>query len=282
MKKVTAEMVKNLRDRTGVSMAKCKEALDHADGDMENAIDFLRKAGIASAVKKEGREANEGVIGFAETETHVAVLEVNSETDFVAQNVSFKQFVQELCLEACLKKISSVEELMNSQYSKDSSITVDQYRALTMQSLGENILVKRLFLMQKGADLSIGLYSHMGGKIVAAVVLKGASGQEFLAREIAMHVAAEAPDYLTSQEVPEDIKEREREVARAQLQGKPANIIDKIVEGKLDAFYKQFCLLDQKFIKDAALSIAEVVGAEGKKLGKTLSIQSYLRWKVGS
>ncbi|MBM3198217.1 MAG: elongation factor Ts [Chlamydiae bacterium] len=282
MKKVTAEMVKELRDRTGVSMSKCKEALDHVEADMEKAIDFLRKAGIASAVKKEGREANEGVIGFAETDAKVAVMEVNSETDFVAQNSSFKQFVQALCLEACLTGASSVEELMSKPYSKDPSVTVDQYRALTMQSLGENIQVKRLALMSKKAGVSFGLYSHMGGKIVAVVALEGAAGQESLAREVAMHVAAEAPDYLRVQDIPEDVKEREKDVARAQVQGKPANVADKIVEGKLDAFYKQVCLLEQKFIKDASVSVAEVIGAESKKIGHTLSVQSFLRWKVGS
>ena len=128
MAKVTAESVKALRDRTGVSMGKCKEALDQAEGDAEKAIDILRKAGIASAVKKEGREANEGLVGFAESEDAVAIVEFNSETDFVAQNDKFKQFVKDVCMEACLAKISSVEELLNKTYSKDSSITVDTTR----------------------------------------------------------------------------------------------------------------------------------------------------------
>src|SRR3990167_36042 len=194
MIKITAEQVKQLRDRTGVSMTKCKEALEQSLGDMEGAIDFLRKSGMASAVKKEGREVNEGLIGFAEAGDLVTVMEVNSETDFVAQNDSFKKFIQDLCFEACLSKASSVEDLMKQPYSKDPSITIDQYRALTMQSIGENIQVKRLLTFTKSKDLSIGFYSHMGGKIVSAVVLKGASGQEGLAREIAMHVAAESPD----------------------------------------------------------------------------------------
>ena len=281
MAKVTAESVKALRDRTGVSMGKCKEALDQAEGDAEKAIDILRKAGIASAVKKEGREANEGVVGFAESDKAVAIVEFNTETDFVAQNDKFKQFVKDVCMEACLSQTSSVEELLNKSYSKDATITIDQYRALTMQSLGENILVKRVKIISKTDSMSVGLYSHMGGKIVTAVILSGATGQEDLARGIAMHVAAEAPDYLKPEEVPAEVKAREEDVARGQIQGKPANIIDKIVEGKIKAFYEQACLICQKFIKDNSLSVSEVVEAQSKVIGKPLSIESFIRWKIG-
>lgn len=279
--KITAESVKRLRDRTGVSMGKCKEALEQAGGDEEKAIDVLRKAGIASAVKKEGREANEGMVGFAETEHTIALVEVNSETDFVAQNEAFKELLKNLCLAAATHKTGSVEELLTLPYAKDPSLSLDQYRALTMQSLGENIQVRRVTLIAKGPSLSIGLYSHMGGKIVTAATLSGATGCEALAREIAMHVAAEAPDYLTPEQVPAEVRAREEEIARAQVQGKPANITDKIVEGKIKAFYDQVCLVCQKFIKDPSLSVAEIVALEGKKQGKTLSLQGFLRWKVG-
>lgn len=281
MKKVTAEMVKELRDRTGVSMGKCKEALDQTGGEMEQAIDFLRKAGMASAVKKEGREALEGLIGFAESDKAVAIVEVNSETDFVAQNEKFKQFVKDICTEASEMKASTVEELLNSKYSKDSSITLDQYRALTIQSLGENIKVKRMMIIPKADDVSVGLYSHMGGKIVTATILQGSAGHEVIAREIAMHIAAESPEYLQPSDVPAEIKEREADIAKAQIQGKPANMVEKIVEGKLKAFYDQVCLVCQKFIKDNALTVAAVVDAEAKRSGKPLSIQRFVRWHVG-
>lgn len=281
MKKVTAEMVKELRERSGVSMGKCKEALDHSNGDMEGAIDFLRKTGMASAVKKEGREALEGLIGFAESDKAVAIVEVNSETDFVAQNERFKQFLKDLCVEASEMKVSTVEELMNTKYSKDPTITLDQYRALTIQGLGENIQVKRMMIIQKSDKVSIGLYSHMGGKIVTAAILEGASGHEAVAREIAMHIAAESPDYLQPSCVPADVKEREAEIAKAQMQGKPANMMEKIVEGKLKAFYDQVCLVCQKFVKDNALTVAAVVEAESKRAGKPLSIESFVRWRVG-
>lgn len=279
--KTTAEMVKELRDRTGVSMGKCKEALDLSGGDMEKAIDHLRKTGMASAVKKEGREVNEGLIGFSESAKAIALMEVNSETDFVAQNDRFKQFIKDVSMDAANSLPASLDAFLKQPYSKDSSVTIDQHRALTIQSLGENIQIKRLSILPKSQDVSIGVYSHMGGKIVTVVTLSGGAGHEALARELAMHVAAESPDYLRPEEVPADVKAREEEIARGQVQGKPANIVDKIVEGKLKAFYDQVCLINQKYVKDNAMSITDVLNAESKKLGKTLSIKSFMRWKVG-
>jgi len=279
--KVTAEMVKELRERTGVSMGKCKEALDKAGGDMNAAIDILRKSGMASAVKKEGRETNEGLIGSAEGKSAVALIEVNAETDFVTQNDNFKQFMKDVAQQAADSIPASLEALMQQPYSKDTSVTLDQHRAIVMQSLGENIQVKRMSILPKSADLSIGLYSHMGGKIVVAVVLTGGAGQEALARDIAMHTAAESPEYLSAADVPADIRAKEEEIARSQMQGKPANIVDKIIAGKVQAFCDEVCLLCQKYVKDNTVTIAQLVEKEGKRLNKPLSIKTFHRWKVG-
>jgi len=279
--KITPDMVKELRERTGVGMGKCKEALDHAQGDMEKAIDYLRKIGMASAVKKEGRETKEGVIGCCEASDAVALVEVNSETDFVAQNEKFKQFVKDIALEIAETKPASLEAFLAQPYRKDPSVTIDQYRSLVIQSLGENIQVKRLQVLPKRAQTSVGLYSHMGGKIVTFVEIDGGDGMEPLARDIAMHIAAESPDYLNSDEIPADVRAREDEIARSQVKGKPDNIVDKIVEGKLKAFYDQVCLIGQKFVKDNTLSIGELVAKEGKRVGKPLSIRRFLRWRVG-
>lgn len=279
--KVTAEMVKELRDRSGVSMGKCKEALEQAGGDMNKAIDILRKSGMASAVKKEGRETNEGLIGVAEGKNATALIEVNAETDFVTQNEKFKQFLRDVAQEAADSAVPSLDALMKRPYSKDTSISLDQYRALVVQSLGENIQVKRMSVLPKNPDLSIGLYSHMGGKIVVAVLLTGGSGQEALARDIAMHIAAESPEYLRPEDVPADIRAKEEEIARSQVQGKPANIIDKIVEGKVKAFCDEVCLICQKYVKDNTITIAQLLEKEGKRLNKQMSIQAYHRWKVG-
>ena len=281
MSKVTADMVKELRERTGVGMGKCKEALDASAGDMEKAIDHLRKAGMASAVKKEGRDVNEGLIGYAEATQAAALLELNSETDFVAQNDRFKEFLKNLAQDAADTRPASLEAFLSQPYSKDSSVTIDQFRAITMQSLGENIKVKKLAVLPKTSDISLGIYSHMGGKIVTVVTLTGGSGNEAFARELAMHVAAEAPEYLIPEEIPPAALEREKDIAKEQVKGKPDNIADKIVEGKIKAYYDQVCLLCQKYIKDNALSVADVVKAEAKKQGKNITIQSFIRWKVG-
>jgi elongation factor Ts len=279
--KVSAESVKQLRDRTGVSMGKCKEALDKAGGDMDAAIDFLRKSGMASAVKKEGRETNEGLIGSAEGSKAVALLEVNAETDFVTQNEKFRQFLKEVAQEAADGAVSDLAELMQRPSAQDKSITIDQYRALVMQSLGENIQVKRLLLLPKSADLSIGLYSHMGGKIVVAVILTGGSGQEALARDIAMHAAAESPEYLSAEDVPASVRAKEEEIARSQVQGKPANIVEKIVEGKVKAFCDEVCLVCQKYVKDNTMTVAQLLDKESKRLSKAMGIKAFYRWKVG-
>lgn len=279
--KVTADMVKELRERTGVSMGKCKEALDKAAGSMDEAIDILRKSGMASAVKKEGRETNEGLIGTAEGSQAVAFVEVNAETDFVTQNEKFKEFLKEIAQAAADSHTESLPSLMQTPSKKDPTVTWDQYRALVMQSLGENIQVKRLAIFPKGSDLSVGLYSHMGGKIAVAVVIAGGAGQEALARDIAMHIAAESPEYLRPEEVPADVRAKEEEIARSQVQGKPANIVDKIVEGKIKAFCDEVCLSCQKFVKDNTVSISQLVERESKRLGKNLEIKAFYRWKVG-
>jgi len=281
MSKVTADMVKELRDRTGVGMGKCKEALDVCGGDMEKAIDHLRKAGMASAVKKEGREVNEGLIGHSESHSAVSLVEVNSETDFVAQNDRFKQFIKDIAQDAAETMPASLDALLAQKFSKDPSVSIDEFRALTVQSLGENIRVKRVLVMPKSPDISIGVYSHMGGKIVTSVTLTGGQGHEALARELAMHVAAESPEYLNPEEVPADVKAREEDIAREQVKGKPANIADKIVEGKIKAYYDQACFVCQKYIKDNSMSVAEFVAAEAKKLGKNITVHSFKRWKVG-
>jgi elongation factor Ts len=271
---VTPQMVKELRERTGVGMAKCKQALDEVGGDMENAIDFLRKAGAASAVKKEGRETNEGVVGAAEDETGIALVEVNAETDFVIQNAKFKAFVQQLVAQALKEKTSSLETFLQS---KCNGQTVDEIRIELVQSMGENLQIRRVHFMKKQAGASYGLYSHMGGKIVTAVELSGSTTAANVAREVAMHAAAEAPEFLTPEEVPQELKAREEDIAREQVKGRPENMMAKIVEGKMNAFYDQVCLPRQKFIKDPSLTVAKYV----EKEAKGASLTAFIRWQMG-
>lgn len=281
MPEVTATLVKQLRERTGVGMGKCKEALVEADGDIELAIANLRKAGMASAVKKGGRDTNEGLVATAESSDNVALVEVNAETDFVVKNEKFQEFAENVATEAAASAPASVEALMSQKYSGDANLTVDEYRAVTIQSLGENIQVKRLTLIPKGSNSSVGVYSHAGGKLVTAVEIEGSASSQALAKEIAMHIAAESPDYISSDDIPEEVLNHERDIAKAQVENKPANIIDKIVEGKLKAVYAQICLLNQPFVKDSNTTIAQLLEAEGKSKGAALKVKQFLRWRVG-
>lgn len=281
MTKVTAEMVKELRERTGVGMGKCKEALDHAKGDMDLAIEYLRKTGMASAVKKEGRETNEGLIGIGESSHAMALVEINSETDFVAQNEKFKQFLRDMAQEAAELKKEALTAFLGAKCKMDPTLTIDQYRALIVQSLGENIKIRRILILPKSKDISIGIYSHMNGKIVSVVELSGGQGHENLARDIAMHIAAESPDYLQPSDVPTAVIQKEEEIAKSQVQGKPAAVLDKIVQGKIKAFYDQVCLVSQKYVKDNSTTVAGFLEKESKRLGKTLHVRRFIRWQVG-
>lgn len=281
MKEITADMIKELRERTGVGMGKCKEALVLAEGDMEKAIDVLRKAGMASAAKKEGRETKEGIILSAEDKHRLVIAEANAETDFVVQNERFKHFLHDCVKQALESQAKSLADLIQQPYFKDKSITIEQYRNLVIQALGENIQLRRLETITKHPNSSYGIYSHMGGKLVVIVEIEGAADQEGIAKELAMHIAAENPDYLKPEQVPPDVIAREEEIARSQVQGKPANIVDKIVAGKVKAYTDQFCLLNQKYVKDNSVTVQQFLDICSKKVGKPLSVKCFWRWKVG-
>lgn len=280
-KEITPTMVKELRDRTGVGLGKCKEALEEAGGDIELAISNLRKKGMATAVKKEGRETKEGMIKAKESGNAIAIVEINAETDFVVRNEKFQEFAEILADEIAKQSPVTVEEFLKQKYSKDPKVTIDELRSLLVQTLGENIQIKRIELFPKKKDHSLGLYSHTGGKLVSLVEIAGSSSEVELAKDIAMHIAAESPEYLTPEEIPERVIAHEKEIASAQMKGKPANIIDKIVEGKLKAYYEQVCLIHQHFVKDPSLTIGQLVEKKGKETGKSLKLSQFLRWKVG-
>jgi len=278
---ITATMIKELRERTGVGMGKCKEALEEAKGDMELAIANLRKAGMASAVKKESRTANEGMISVFENKDRVAIVEVSAETDFVVKNERFQEFLKNIAEEIAKTNPASLEAFLKQKSSKEPSLTIDELRATIVQAIGENIQIKRFIVIPKVSDKSIGTYSHQGGKIVTLVEITGSNGEEALAKDIAMHVAAAAPEYLSAEKVPESIIASEKDIAAGQMQGKPANMMEKIIEGKLKAYYDQVCLVNQKYIKNDQLTIEELVKQHGKANGKTLIVSNFIRWNVG-
>jgi elongation factor Ts len=277
---ITVSMIKELRERTGIGMSKCKSALTTADGDMELAIANLRKEGLATAVKKEGREAKEGLVTFKSTDSHIAIAEVNAETDFVVKNDKFLDFLSNIIDEIVQTQPASLEDFLNQKYSKDSSLTVDEYRATIVQMISENIQIRRIELISKESGHSYGLYSHMGGKIFTLVDLEGSDDDESLAKDIAMHIAAEAPEYLSPDEVPASIIDNERDIAKSQMKGKPANIIDKILGGKVQAFHQQVCLIKQKYVKDSSLSVEAFLAQQSKEKGKSYKIKRFIRWQV--
>lgn len=281
MVEISPQLVKELRERSGVGMSKCKEALVEADGDITVAADILRKKGLTSAVKKEGRETKEGVIGVFETEANIALLEINTETDFVAKNDKFQKFVNELTEQVAKSTPISVKEFSNENYAIDPSLTIEEYRNLLVQSIGENIQISRLLTIQKKSKCSYGIYSHMGGKIVTIVEIMGSSDEAKLAKDIAMHVAAEDPQYLRESEIPETMKRKEEEIARSQIKDKPENVIEKIVAGKLKAYADQVCLLNQKYVKDQNITIEKLVENKGKEIRAELKVNCFWRWKIG-
>ncbi len=279
--KITPELIKALREKTGVGVGKCKEALEETHGDLEKAIEHLRKAGIASAVKKETRTTSEGKIEFFETPEGLAVLEMQAETDFVVNNERFASLQKMLVKELSHHHMGDLETFLSHKI-KGEDKTVDELRKELISVLGENIVVSRILFLPKKPHSSFGVYSHMAGKILSVVQLEGASGEEGFAREIGMHIAAESPEYLRAEDVPAEIVEKEKEIAASQIPGnKPKDILEKILQGKVQAFFDQFCLLNQKYIKDNAITVGQLVANRAKEIGKELKLTKFIRWHVG-
>jgi elongation factor Ts len=285
---ITADQVKKLRDQTGAGMMECKTALTEASGDVEQAVTILRKRGLASAAKKAGRTTSEGLIGFKVSPDHsVGVLvEVNCESDFVARTDDFKQLIADV-----LTEIERQGDAADAAWLDNPDGPVRKRVAAAIAKLGENMAVPR-FTRYAGAGY-VGQYIHLGGKIGVQVEFSGvtpaiAARDEFttLVKEIAMQIAAASPavaKYLGRDAVPADVLAKERDIYRAQLasSGKPANVIDKIVEGKLGSFYEQFVLLDQPSIRDQKTPVKDVLAATNKALGASLAVTRFARLKVG-
>lgn len=283
MSVITADQIRQLRERTGVGLAKCKTALEAAGGNIEKAIEDLRKAGIASAVKKEARETKEGRIEFFETPETLAVLELNAETDFVVNNERFRQLHTQLVELLAKAKSTTVAEFLLTPLPKEPSKNADDLRKELISVLGENIVVSRIITIAKQPNRSLGIYSHMNGKIFVAVELEGSSKEDAFARDIGMHIAAESPEYLNADEVPAELKAKEMEIAESQApKDRSPQVLEKILQGKLKAFFDQVCLLNQKYIKDNAITIADLVAKKSKESGENLSIVKFIRFQVGN
>lgn len=279
-KKVSSEMIKELREKTGIGMSKCKNALVRADGSIEKAIEILRKEGEMASIKKSARTAKEGLIGCMDAEDKIGLIEVNCETDFVAQNERFKVFTSDLANQIALSPASK-EEFLKQKFIADESMTVEECKNNLIQKFGENIQIKRVEVIDKNKDYSYGIYIHMGGKIVTVVEVEGDSEEMEMAKNIAMHVAASSPEYVSREKVQESVLEKEKEIIRSQIKNKPEHILEKIVDGKLQNFFENFCLLDQKYVKNTDITVKQYVEQYSISKKKTLSIKRFWYWKVG-
>ncbi len=271
---IKASDVKELRERTGAGMLDCKKALEATSGDMEKAIDWLREKGISKAAKKESRIAAEGLTDGA-SEGNVAVItEVNCETDFVAQNEDFKKLVLDIRKTLLHNDVSTMEEA-NKLTIEGGSETVEEAVVNFTAKIGEKISFRRFERVVKEDGQNFGIYSHMGGRITALVVIDGAN--EEVARDVSMHIAAMNPVAVKRSDVPADMVERESHVIKEQVmnEGKPADIAEKMVTGRLNKFYKEICLEEQAFIKDSNMNVLDYVKSNGG------SIVSMVRFAVG-
>ena len=282
---ISAEMVKQLRDQTGAGMMDCKSALTEANGNFDEATTILRKKGLASAAKKAGRSTNEGLIGNRVSADHRAgtLVEVNCESDFVARTDDFKQLIEDV-----LSEIDKAGEAATQAWLDNADGVVKKRVAQTIGKLGENMAVPR-FVRYAGKGY-VGQYIHMGGKIGVQVEFGGVTPEvsardEFttLVKEIAMQIAAASPAYVSREAVPADVLEKEKSIYRAQMEnsGKPANVIDKIVEGKLGSYYAQVVLPDQPSIRDPKQTVKDVIAAANKALGASVTVTRFARLKVG-
>jgi elongation factor Ts len=276
MADITAAMVQELREATNVGMMECKRALVEAGGDKDQAIRLLRERGMAIAAKKATRTANQGLIAAAGDNKAGALVEINSETDFVAKNENFQKFVKTMAVKALSIPDGKITEVTKADM------------AAKIAEIGENLVAKRnIGFTLQGAGI-VATYIHLNGKLGVMIELgctKDATSSspvlQELAKDITLHVAACSPRYLVSSEVPADIVAAERDIYAKQVVGKPANIVEKIVDGKMTKFYSQVCLVDQGFVKDPDISITKLLEDKGKEVGDTLTLRRFVRWQLG-
>jgi elongation factor Ts len=282
---ISAADVKKLRDQTGAGMMDCKAALEEAKGDFEEARTILRKKGLASAAKKAGRTTSEGLIGHELSSDHRSgiLVEVNCESDFVARTEDFQQLMKDV-----LAEIEKAGDQATEAWLQNPAGPVHQRVAATIGKLGENMAVPRF--VRYANQGHVGQYIHTGGKIGVQVefggvtpAMAGRDELKTLVKEISMQIAAASPSYVSRDTIPADVLEKERAIYRAQLEssGKPANVIEKIIEGKLGSFYSQFVLLDQPSIRDPKVTVTQVLAEASKALGAPVTVTRFARLKVG-
>lgn len=296
---ISASMVKELREKTGAGIMDCKKALSKTNGDLEKSIELLREKGLASAAKKVGRVAAEGLVSSYITADQKcgSLVEVNCETDFVAKTDQFKNFVQELAehiVDNAPRSLSSEQEGAQAPYLMEQPMKnqkkVGDYLTEMVASTGEKITIRRFARFEVKENGLVQEYIHLGGKIGVLIELafdrsdlNNSEEVQNLAKDLAMQVAAARPDYLRKSDVPEEVIEKEKNIYKAQAvnEGKPEAIAEKITLGRLGKLYKEICLEEQPFIKDDSLTVSKLVSETGKKLGAKLSIVRFARFEKG-
>ena len=273
MAQITASLVKELRERTGAGMMDCKKALTQTDGDIEAAIDYLRENGIAKAAKKADRIAAEGLSYIEVKGNKAVILEINSETDFVAKNEKFVALVKNVADAILAAEPKSLEEALQVQAEGGS---VEELINEGIATIGEKLSLRRFEVVSKTDADAFGAYSHMGGRIGVLTLVEGSTDEE-AAKDVAMHIAALAPRYLDESEVPADVLEHEKKVLTEQAlnEGKPANIVEKMIVGRINKFLEEITVVKQKFVKDDSLTVEKFVASKGGKLAK------FVRYEVG-
>ena len=269
---ITAKLVNELRSMTGAGMMDCKKALVETNGDIEKAVDYLREKGIAKAAKKADRIAVEGLANVFTEENKAVIVEVNSETDFVSKNENFINLVKEIGESILKSDATTLEEALKAETSEG---TVEELILSKTATIGEKLSLRRIEVVTKADDEEFGSYLHMGGKIAVLTVVKGASVD--VAKDVAMQAAAMKPEYLCEADVPAELVEKEKKVLKEQAmeEGKPADIAEKMVTGRLKKFFKEICLVDQAFIKDGDIDVKTYVKNNGGEVVKMV------RYEVG-
>ncbi|MCK4869906.1 MAG: elongation factor Ts [Gammaproteobacteria bacterium] len=271
---ITAQMVKELRERTGVGMMECKKALQEADGNMETAIDVLRKAGQAKAAKKAGRTAAEGVIAIAMTDDNkfALMVEVNSETDFAAKDANFKSFVAQVVAAGIAAKAETLEQLLQLNYAEGDERTIAKACEDLVTKIGEKIQLRRAVAIE--STTALGSYCHAGR---IGVLVRLSKDNVELAKDVAMHIAASKPEVIHPEDLSAEMIEKEKAIfmAQAEQSGKPKEILEKMIMGKINKFVNEISLVGQPFVKDPAVTVGDLLKQAGA------SVTSFVRFEVG-
>ncbi len=286
---ITASLVKELREQTGAGMMECKNALKETEGDIPAAIKYLRERGDLKAAKKADRAAKEGVVAaqISEDGKSGILVEVNCETDFVARNENFQAFVDEV---ASTVAASDAQDLEAALALPKGDQTLEGYIKTKVLELGENLQFRRFERLNVSGEGAVASYIHLGGKVgvliaVNAEKAESASNDAFrdLVKDLTLHIAASAPAGLGREDIPADLVDAEKDIFRKQMEGqnKPADILEKIISGKLGKFYSEHCLLEQGFVKDPDTTIQGLLEAQGKEVGDTLAIDRFVRFQLG-